>query len=138
MTINQILTDTLNETVINVNTSMYKKLWIDDIRPAPNGYIWIKSVNDFIDYLVENGINDIVVFDFDHDAGDYQKDGGDYIKCLDYLESIGADNINVRIHSANPVGRSNMQRIIKKNEWNEVFDIIDQYNNQTNTFKMFS
>jgi hypothetical protein len=87
---------------------MDKKLWIDDIRPAPNGYIWIKSVNDFIDYLVENGINDIIVFDFDHDAGDYQKDGGDYIKCLDYLEFIGADNINVRIHSANPVGRSNM------------------------------
>lgn len=124
---NQTLTDTLNETVLNVNNTMDKKLWIDDIRPAPNGYIWIKSVNDFIDYLVENGINDIIVFDFDHDAGDYQKDGGDYIKCLDYLEFIGADNINVRIHSANPVGRSNMQRIIKKNEWNEVFDIIDEY-----------
>ena len=21
------------------------KLWIDDVRPAPEGYIWIKSVN---------------------------------------------------------------------------------------------
>ena len=21
------------------------KLWIDDVRPAPAGYIWIKSVN---------------------------------------------------------------------------------------------
>ena len=106
------------------------KLWIDDIRPAPPGYIWIKSVYDFIDYLIEHGINDIIVFDFDHDAGQYIKYGGDYIKCLDYLESIGADNINIRIHSANPVGRSNMQRIIKKNDWNEVFDIIDEYDEQ--------
>ena len=21
------------------------KLWIDDVRPAPNGYIWVKTVN---------------------------------------------------------------------------------------------
>lgn len=20
------------------------KLWVDDLRPAPNGYIWVKSV----------------------------------------------------------------------------------------------
>lgn len=45
-----------------------------------------------------------MVFDLDHDAGDYAKDGGDYIKCLDYLEFIGADGISVRIHSANPAG----------------------------------
>jgi hypothetical protein len=109
----------------SIHANYGDKIWVDDIRPAPNGYIWIKSVNEFIDYLVEHGINDIAVFDFDHDAGDYQKDGGDYIRCLDYLEYIGADGINVRIHSANPVGRSNMQRIIKKNEWNEVFDIFE-------------
>ena len=22
------------------------KLWIDDVRPAPEGYIWCKSVNE--------------------------------------------------------------------------------------------
>ena len=22
------------------------KLWVDDIRPAPNGYVWCKSVNE--------------------------------------------------------------------------------------------
>lgn len=106
------------------------KIWVDDIRPAPNGYIWIKSVNDFIDYLVENGINDIVVFDFDHDAGDYQNDGGDYIKCLDYLEFIGADNINIRLHSSNLVNRNAMRDIINKNDWNEVFDIFEDNTNE--------
>ena len=106
-------------------SAMKTKIWVDDIRPAPEGYIWIKSVNSFIDYIVEHGIEDVAVFDFDHDAGDYANDGGDYIKCLDYLESIGADNINVRIHSANPVGAQNMRQIIQKNQWNEVNDIFE-------------
>ena len=66
------------------------KIWVDDIRPAPNGYLWLKSVDDFINYVEQHGIEGIAVFDFDHDAGDYASAGGDYIKCLDYLESIGA------------------------------------------------
>ena len=99
------------------------KIWVDDIRPAPEGYIWIKSTNDFIDYMVEHGTKDILVLDFDHDAGEFAKDGGDYIKCLDWLEQVGADNINVRLHSSNPAGIQNMRRVIKKNQWNEVYDI---------------
>ena len=65
------------------------------------------------------------MFDFDHDAGDYAKDGGDYMRCLDYLEFIGADGINVRIHSANPAAVKRMKQAIAKNQWNEVFDIVD-------------
>lgn len=123
---NQIIVDNINESLFsNMNSNNGIKLWIDDIRPAPTGYIWIKSVNDFIDYLVEHGINDILVFDFDHDAGDYQYDGGDYIKCLDYLEQLGADNINIRLHDSNSVAINNMRNIIRKNQWNEVYDIYD-------------
>ena len=66
------------------------KIWVDDVRPAPSGYIWLKSVDDFINYVEQHGIEGIAVFDFDHDAGDYASAGGDYIKCLDYLEYIGA------------------------------------------------
>lgn len=103
------------------------KIWVDDIRPAPNGYLWLKSVDDFIDYIVEHGTQGIAVIDIDHDAGDYAKFGGDYIKCLDYLESIGASGINVRVHSANPVGVENMRQIIKRNGWTEVHDVIDEH-----------
>ena len=102
------------------------KIWVDDIRPAPNGYLWLKSVDDFINYVEQHGIEGIAVFDFDHDAGDYASAGGDYIKCLDYLESIGAQGINVRVHSANPVGVKKMRQVIAKNGWNEVFDIIEE------------
>lgn len=94
------------------------KIWIDDIRPAPDGYIWIKSVNDakrVITYY-ENLIN-IDVIDIDHDAGQYSEDGGDYICLLDWLEETGR-NYPIHIHSMNPVGVENMKRIIQRNGWN--------------------
>ena len=33
------------------------KLWIDDVRPAPDGYKWIKSVNKAKDFI--EGIEEI-------------------------------------------------------------------------------
>lgn len=125
------------------------KLWIDDVRPAPEGYVWCKSVNETKEMLIEreelikdleqksarlniNGYhtsannlckgiayNTIELIDMDHDAGDYVSDGGDYIKLLDWLEETGR-NYPIHIHSQNPVGIENMRRIIKRNGWREV------------------
>lgn len=102
------------------------KIWVDAVRPPPDGYVWIKSVNDFIKFVDKNGIANVMVFDLDHAAGDYAADGGDYAKCLDYLEFIGADGISVRLHGANTAGVQRMRSIIKKNQWDEVFSIIDE------------
>ena len=121
------------------------KLWIDDVRPAPEGYVWCKSVNEAIEFFkrrdkavrrLERYAYDIFpedkefldiamdyeieLIDIDYDAGDYVSDGGDYIKLLDWLEATGR-NYPIRIHSANPVGVQNMRRIIKRNRWKEVF-----------------
>ena len=99
------------------------KLWIDDVRPAPEGYVWRKSVNEAIDLLsdlINFGIDDIEVLDIDHDAGEYADQGGDYIKLLDWLEETSR-NYPIKIHSANPVGVENMRRIIERNGWKEVF-----------------
>ena len=104
------------------------KLWIDDARPAPEGYIWIKSVNDAIRYIEIYGdyidsdnvmIDCIELIDIDHDAGDYAQYGGDYIKLLDWLEETGR-NYPIHIHSMNPVGVQNMRRIIERNGWKEI------------------
>lgn len=99
------------------------KLWLDDIRPAPEGYIWCKSVNEAkkeigITELVYGGCN-IELIDIDHDAGEYAFDGGDYIKLLDWFEITGR-NYPIRIHSQNPVGVENMRRIIERNGWKEI------------------
>lgn len=99
------------------------KIWVDDVRPAPEGYIWLKSVNEVKKYLTNPCIlcnYEISLIDLDHDAGDYAKDGGDYIRILDYLEIVGY-NGDLRIHSMNPVGVQNMRNIIQKNGWREIY-----------------
>ena len=58
----------------------------------------------------------IEFIDVDHDLGDYAKDGGDGVKLLDWLEETGR-NYPIRIHSMNVVGRENMMRICRKNNW---------------------
>ena len=80
------------------------KLWVDDIRPAPEGYSWRKSVDSAKDFIEEaEWYNDYVcdcpieLIDIDHDAGDFAIDGGDYIKLLDWLEETGR-NYPIRIH----------------------------------------
>lgn len=105
------------------------KIWVDDIRPAPEGYVWLKSVNETIEYLsripyppfgvMSNKVFTIEVIDLDHDAGDYASDGGDYIKILDWMEANGR-NYPVHFHTMNPVGRMNMRRIVEKNGWKEI------------------
>lgn len=94
------------------------KIWVDDIRPAPEGYVWCKSVYASIN-LIEGCVGHIDLIDLDHDAGDWASFGGDYINILNWLEETG-HNYPIRIHSMNPVGVENMRRIIQKNGWAEV------------------
>lgn len=98
------------------------KIWVDDIRPAPvkGGYIWCMSTNKAIEKISECGRGETLILDLDHDAGNFFYDGGDYIKLLDWLEVYNVEkklDIKVHIHSMNPVGRQNMERICKRNGW---------------------
>ena len=97
------------------------KLWIDDVRPAPEGYIWCRSVYDAIALITEyeNRVDPFELIDLDHDAGIYSSLGGDYINILYWLEE-SRRNYPIRIHSMNPVGVMNMRRIIQHNEWKEI------------------
>lgn len=105
------------------------QFWIDDLRPAPKGYIWIKDVGsakreiercEKMQRMFPSKHDwDIELIDLDHDAGFYAGFGGDYIKLLDWLEETGR-SYPVRIHSMNPVGVQNMRAIIERNGWTEV------------------
>jgi hypothetical protein len=98
------------------------KIWVDDVRPAPDVYEWYKTTDDTIariKHLARCGI-EVELIDLDHDAGEFVKFGGDYIKILDFLEKKMI-SIPIRLHTMNPVGRENMRAIIQKNGWTEVF-----------------
>ena len=97
------------------------KLWLDDLRPEPYGYEGAKSVNEakkLIQEAEHNGI-EIEALDLDHDLGDYADQGGDAIRLLDWLAERGTF-YPVEIHTANPVGRANMERILAR-YWGEQY-----------------
>ena len=110
------------------------KLWIDDVRPAPeNGCAWCKSTNgayDFITSREEFHRDDPLLIDLDHDAGEWSSNGGDYIEILKILEQLYwmhkewkdyiDKQVTFHIHSMNTVGVENMRRIIQKNGWKEI------------------
>lgn len=113
------------------------KIWVDDVRPAPEGYVWCKSVEETKNIICralsafrrsceEGNPNESLYIEeisLDHDAGDYFEDGGDYIRILDWLEWLyqGEGTYTLfHLHTQNPVGRENMRRIIEKNGWKEI------------------
>ena len=106
------------------------KLWVDDLRPAPEGFVRCQSVNEAKSMIIMvesrnrrypkmNEKYGIEVISLDHDAGDFSYAGGDYIKLLDWLEETNR-NYPIHIHSMNPVGVENMRRIIQRNGWREI------------------
>lgn len=89
-----------------------KVLWLDDLRNVPadtanEEYEWVKDFYEFQCWILENGMPDVL--DLDHDLGT-DKTGYD---CLKFCIGIHAANPDMelpelRVHSANPVGRDNM------------------------------
>lgn len=74
------------------------------------------SVNEAKQYILsaEAQGEKIELISLDHDLGDYSYDGGDAIYLMDWL--VERQTLYpVIFHTANPVGRANMQRI--KDRW---------------------
>lgn len=96
------------------------RLWLDDCRPAPEGYKWCKSVNEakaeikHIEGSIYIGeIDTIELIDLDYDSGDYEKDGGPYIKLMDWLVETNR-MYPLAFHSQNPVGSAAMKRMYRR------------------------
>lgn len=86
------------------------KLYLDDLRPTPEGWTRAQSVNEAIK-IVECFIWWDAV-SLDHDLGDYADDGGDAIKFVDWMIENQRFPDAVYIHTSNPVGRDNMKRAL--------------------------
>jgi hypothetical protein len=87
------------------------KLWLDDIRPAPKGFIWAKTAEEAIAYLATG---DVKLCSLDHDLDETMSDMNGY-DVLEWMERSVAEGIwygplpTIFVHSANPPARKRMQ-----------------------------
>ncbi len=98
------------------------KLWVDDERPMPLDFdIHVKTAREAI-AQIDTG--KITVISFDHDLGE-EENGytvASYIEAGAYFGTIG--KMELRIHSANPVGVKNIQLAFQgaRKFWNTIID----------------
>lgn len=87
-----------------------KKLYLDDLRPTPNGFERVYTYEEFVKFISENGLPDFI--SFDHDLGE-GKTGYD---CAKWLVEYCLDN-NLSLpeydsHSQNPIGKENILTLL--------------------------
>jgi hypothetical protein len=98
------------------------KLWVDAVRPAPDGYYWVVSVNEAIreiEWFETEENEPFELIDTDYDAGWWACDGGNYIHLLHWLAETGR-NYPIRLHSDSSICAALMRAIIERNGWKEI------------------
>lgn len=90
------------------------KIWLDDERPKPADFdVWLRTADAAIKALRVGGVTHISL---DHDLGE-EKTGYDVAKFIETeAHSKRLAPLTVSVHSANPVGRKNIQAAIEKAE----------------------
>jgi hypothetical protein len=91
------------------------RVWLDDVRPAPAGWVWVCWPDEAIEFLKDGGV---VELSLDHDLGDDTRGTGyDVLVWLEEQVALhGFVPPKIAIHSANVVGRERMQRAIESIE----------------------
>lgn len=111
------------------------RVWLDDVRPMPEGFdLWVKNYYIMLGLLVSGNV---AYISFDHDLGllegetklDPYNTGYQVAKTIEEwayryqngLEKAYLPPIGWEIHSANPVGRKNIELAMKSAErfWNQ-------------------
>lgn len=87
------------------------KIWLDDVRPTPDGWVRCYSVNEFLKLMEQHGAA-IEAASLDHDLGEFHDDGGDGFKAVLWMAEFDVWPQEIKVHSANPVGVERMLGII--------------------------
>lgn len=91
------------------------KLFLDDLRPAPDGWTHARTASEAITHLQRGGVT---ALSLDHDLGEAEAEvrTGYQVACwIEQCAHEGRWNVvpkTITIHSANPVGRANIQAAI--------------------------
>lgn len=89
------------------------KLWLDDLRTAPEGWVHARTAEEAINHLKTGQVE---MASFDHDLGynpDLTETTG-YDVCKWMAENNVWPKMKPNVHSANPVGKANMQGVIDR------------------------
>ena len=92
------------------------KVWLDDVREAPAGWVRTRTPAETIELLRTGEVRELSL---DHDLGldrdELEQTGYDVLAWLEREVAEGrwrSPLPAVRVHSANPVGRARMERAI--------------------------
>jgi hypothetical protein len=100
-------------------------IWLDDIRPAPVGWLWAKTADECNGYLNENKGN-VNMLSLDHDLGDDEVFGTGFSVCKYLIAYDKCFPRKIYLHTANPIGRENMYGLLIN--YKQVFNIdVDLY-----------
>ena len=90
------------------------KVWLDDVRKAPAGWVHFKEIKSLINYYKKN-YKKITEISLDHDLGDNVPPGYDFLLWLEEMVYTGKYKKVpiIKVHSANPVGRKRMEQSIQ-------------------------
>lgn len=86
------------------------RLYVDDIRPCPEGFVLARSYEEAVEIILRKRIR---VLSLDHDLGQ-EKSGYDLCKFLveNCLDSRIEWPDEIYLHTDNPVGRNNMLQLL--------------------------
>jgi hypothetical protein len=98
------------------------KLWLDDTRAAPKGWVWVTTASDAITLLKQGGVTHASL---DHDLGGapYALNGPDGLSGMDvirFLEESKDWPQVLTIHSRNPYAARMMHHVAYRNSPNKV------------------
>lgn len=95
------------------------KLWLDDLRPAPDGWTHAHSVDESTLIIMACSPDKFEDASLDNDLGEYSQYGGDGYKLLDWMRENDAWPKNKpTVHSMNPVRAQTMKDDIER-YWHE-------------------
>jgi hypothetical protein len=93
------------------------KIYLDDVRELPEdmaaeGYVVVRSAEEALHLIASKGLENIEIISFDHDLGEDCMSGYDLASIIEEMVYDAGFTIvpEFRIHSANPVGRKNLER----------------------------
>lgn len=84
------------------------KLYLDDVRPIPEGWVGARTVAEFISLIESRGLPDAL--SLDHDLGGEET----AMEAVHWMidRELDTREVTITVHSANPVGADNLRGLL--------------------------